>query len=163
MPFQDLANKHPTAAEIAQVDNLFTQVEAIFAQYMRNLTPAENKRYGSIKENRKLLVNKVMDYHQSQPALQSPDVDWAEFDRDHTTRMHYERTVNRFLALAKIMTETRRLHDHDNLANAMIDYEYAKYKMRTEPGAGYDSKVQELQKFFAKRGPSTLSDGTDSL
>jgi len=160
MPFQDLASQHPTDAERAQVDNLLAQLEAILQPYMRNLSPEENKRLGRINKTNRLAVDKVHEFHLNMPALQSPDVDWQEFDRDYATRQFYDTRASRLASLAKAMTETRRLHDHDNFANALIDYGYAQYKEKTEVGVGYDTKVAQIGQFFAKRGASTLDDGT---
>ncbi len=161
MPFQNLAPDHLSAADMALFDSLLTQAAAILQPNLRNLTPEENKKCGSINENHKLFVNKVEDYHLTQPAKQSPDVDWPEFDRDFNTRKFYETRSIRLRALAKAMEETKRLHDHDNYQNALIDYDYTKYKDRTDAGAGYDSKLEDLSQFFSKRGGSSLEDGTD--
>jgi hypothetical protein len=163
MPAQNLAKMHMTPAELAQADSLINQLQALYAPYLRNLSPEENKKYGRINEKNKLFVNKVMDYHQTQPALQSNDVDWPEFERDFAQRKHYETSVLRLGGLAKAMTETCRLHDHDNFVNAQIDYEYAQYKNRLDIGLGYDSKVETLQQFFKKRGKSSLDDGTSPI
>ena len=51
-------------------------------------------------------------------------------------------------AIAQASTETRRLHDYDNYQNSLLDYKYSKYKMETQPGLGYDAKVEELKQFF---------------
>jgi hypothetical protein len=163
MPAQNLAKMHLTPADMAHADNLIDQVLALYAPFLRNLSPEENKKYGRINEKNKLFVNKVMDYHQTQPALQSNDVDWPEFERDFEQRRHYESSVLRLESLAKAMTETRRLHDHDNFVNAQIDYEYARYKNRLDSGLGYDSKVEELQKFFKRDGRAQLTDGTSPI
>jgi hypothetical protein len=163
MPSQDLAKMHLTPAELAQADSLINQLQALYAPYLRNLSPEENNKYGRISEKNKLFVNKVMDYHQTQPALQTPDVDWPEFERDFEQRRHYELSVLRLTALTNAMTETRRLHDYDNFVNAQIDYNYARYKNRLDIGLGYDSKVETLQQFFKKRGKSSLDDGTSTI
>lgn len=163
MPAQNLAKMHMTPAEMAQADSLINQLQALYAPYLRNLSPEENKRYGRIKEKNKLFVNKVMEYHQTQPALQSNDVDWPEFERDFDQRKHYESSVMKLESLAKAMTETRRLHDHDNYVNAKVDYQHAQYKNLLDTGLGYDSKVETLQQFHKKEKRSALPDGTGSI
>ncbi|TAH03860.1 MAG: hypothetical protein EAZ15_01525, partial [Sphingobacteriales bacterium] len=52
-----------------------------------NLTNEERQRYGSINEQNKLLVNKINDYRQSHPQLNSPQVDWTEFQADLNVRI----------------------------------------------------------------------------
>jgi len=162
MPDQNLINNHISQAEVDQAVNLIGQLEAIIQPYLRNLSPEENLRLGSINEKNKLFINKVYDLHRTQPALQSPDVDWAEFDADHYSRFNYEAFAMRLEALTKAITETRRLHDHDNYQSALLDYDYAKYKDRTAPGLGYDSKVEQLAQFFEGGGRSTVPDGDSS-
>ena len=158
MPLQDMNNNHIPQAEKDQIIPLLEQVEAIVQTYLRNLSAEENTRIGFISENNKLFVNKVRDYKLSQPALGSPDVDWVEFEADYNGRQFYELMALRLQALAKAITETRRLHDYDNYQNSLIDYNYAKYKDGTSPGLGYDSKVEELGQFFSGGGSSTADD-----
>ncbi len=145
-------NNHIPQADQSQFDTLLAQAEALIQPYLRNLSEEENSKVGSIDERGKLVVNKVYDYAQSQPALRSTDVDWAEFRSDYDSRRFYEMRATRLMALAKAMLETKRLHDFDNYQNALIDYDYAKYKDRTAPGLGYDTKVEEIGQFFTGGG-----------
>ena len=154
MPFQDMINNHVPDVDKAQAGALLDQLETLLQPFLRNLSPEENAQIGSISENNKLFVNKVNDYHTSQPTLNSPDVDWTEWEADYASRQFYELASIRIEALNKALTETRRLHDYDNYQNALIDYSYAKYKDGTSPGLGYDTKVEELGQFFKGGGPS---------
>lgn len=158
MAFQDMNNNHVPEPDRTQAGTLMDQLEALLQPFLRNLSPEENTKIGSISENNKLFVNKVRDYHTSQPALDSPDVDWTEWEADYESRKFYELAAQRLESLAKAMTETRRLHDYDNYQNALIDYNYAKYKDGTSPGLGYDSKVEDLGQFFTGGGGSTVPD-----
>jgi hypothetical protein len=163
MPNQDLAKMHLTPADKAVSSSSINQLLAVYAPYLRNLSPNENKKYGRINETKKLVVNKVNDLHVTNPALQSPDVDWVEFDLDFESRKHYETTAAILMSLANAMTETKRLHDYDNYNNAMIDYKYAQYKDRTEQGTGYDSKVKEISSCRKQKKRRTLNDGTNPI
>jgi len=156
MPFQDMNNNHVPGADQIQFDTLIGQAEALIQPFLRNLSEAENGKVGSIDETGKLVVNKVKDYYETQPALSSTDVDWAEFKLDFESRRFYELRALRLMALAKAMLETKRLHDYDNYENALIDYKYAQYKDETSPGLGYDTKVAEIGQFFKKNagGPT---------
>jgi len=60
------------ATTFANVTNALNNVIAALQPFTTNLTPEERQRYGSINEQNKLLVNKVADYHTSQPTLSSP-------------------------------------------------------------------------------------------
>lgn len=158
MPFQNIITEHLTPAERDQVFDHINQLEALLQPYLKNLSPEQNKSLGRISERNKLFVEKVRDYHKSQPNLSSPDVDWAEYTADMQSRETYELAAARLTSLAKTLTETRRLHDYDVYKNASIDYQYAKYKDCTQQGAGYDSKVENLKQFFKNGGTRSVKD-----
>ncbi|TAL57637.1 MAG: hypothetical protein EPN85_13580 [Bacteroidetes bacterium] len=155
MPFTDIIQKHFTAAEQTQYNSLMTQLEALLQPKLQNLDEDENKKYGVINEQNKLLVNKVRDYHNTQSALSSPDINWPEYDLDGTDRLFLETAATRMEALTTAMLETKRLHDYDNYQNALLDYKYTQYKMETSPGSGYDSKAADLKQFFPGTGGGT--------
>ncbi|HLG34046.1 MAG TPA: hypothetical protein VI757_04140 [Bacteroidia bacterium] len=148
MAFQDVIQLHFTDLEKTQAETLMGQLEALLQPKLRNLSETENNTYGTINEKNKLLVNKVKDYRDTQPALSSPDVDWTEFGSDFDDRSFLSTSALRLDGLSKAFTETRRLHDYDNFQNSLIDYDYTLYKDRTSPGLGYDSKAAELKQFF---------------
>jgi len=151
-PFQDVIQLHFIAAEQTSSNTLISQLEALFQPKLRNLSEEENQKYGVINEQNKLLVNKVKDYRDTQPALSSPDVDWKEFAADYADRTFLENAALRLQGLVKAMTETRRLHDYDNYQNSLIDYKFTQYKNDTQPGTGFDTKEAELKQFFPATG-----------
>jgi hypothetical protein len=159
MPNQNMISTHMTQAQYDQANTDLDSLEAVINTYAQNLSEDENSKVGAINETNKLFVNKVLDFHNSQPALDSPDVDWSEFERDHTSRSQYDLLAMRLLSLEKRITETRRLHDYDNYQSGLLDYNYTKYKNGTAPGAGYDSKASEYGQFFTGGGGSTADDG----
>ena len=158
MSYQDENNNHVDPVDKAQAGALVDQIDVLLAPYMRNLSEEQNVKLGVINEQNKLFVNKVRGFHLSQPALDSPEVDWAEFEKDFESREFYELLAQRLESLAKRITETRRTHDYDNYQCALIDYRYAQYKNSVGPGAGYDSKIEELSQFFTGGGSSSTDD-----
>ncbi len=158
MPFQDMNNNHVHVDDQAQFGTDLGLLEALLQPYLRNLSEEENSKVGSIDEKGKLVVNKVKDYRDSQPALSSTDVDWVEYANDYSSRRFYELGALRLMALANAMLETKRLHDYDNYQNALIDYKYSQYKDGTSPGLGYDTKVAEIGQFFKKSGGTSVPD-----
>ena len=58
-----------TQTEREQLVELVSQIENILRGKLISLTPEERKQFGSIKENNKLLVNKVRDYRQHSPSM----------------------------------------------------------------------------------------------
>ena len=159
MPYQNLIELHFTEGEKTEFSLLMDQMEELLQSKLRNLSPEENNKVGFIHETNKLLVNKVWDYRENQPALSCPDVDWSEFEEDKEDRSFLENASLRLDGLSKTMLETKRLHDYDNYQNSLLDYKFSKYKDETQPGTGFDTKVEELKQFF----PATGSGGDPGI
>lgn len=64
MPSHNLSNDHYTQAEMEQARSLMAQVRDLIKPRTRNLLPDERQRYGSIREQTKLLVQKDLSYHE---------------------------------------------------------------------------------------------------
>jgi hypothetical protein len=125
-------------------------LETSVAEKLAALTEAERSQRGSIGEQNKLLVNKTHDYHQNQPNLSSPDVDWEQFQSDYEARQFLEAIESRLLSLVYRVQSTKILHDYDNYQDALKDYKYAQYKKAAgEPG--YAEKVAALKQLRKRR------------
>lgn len=147
MPYDNLSNKHFDAPAKTAINNALTALEAAFAGKLANLSPEERQREGSVNEQNKLIINKVVDYRNNQPALCSPDVDWIEFAADNDSRAVLQGTILRLQGLIGGLTNAKILHDYDSYQNALLDYEFAKYKLSTQT-PGFETKVDELKQFF---------------
>lgn len=150
MPFSNLTENHISDETIALLTAALAQVETIIAGFTQNLSAQERRRYGRINEQHKLFTNKVNDYHQTNPELQSPDVDWVEFEKDYKDRQVLEAQILRLKSILKMATDAKILHDYDNYQNALVDYRYAKFKTRTSGGSQYSVKFDELKQFFPR-------------
>ncbi len=148
MPFSNIIQTHITDAQIVQLDAAIKNIEDVVSQLTLNLSPDERNRFGSINEQNKLLANKIFDYHQTNPDLQSPDVDWNEFESDYRDRQVLETRILRLQSIIKMATDAKTLHDFDNYQNALTDYQYTKYKDETSGGGAYSIKHRELKQFF---------------
>ncbi len=153
MPFTNFDSRHFTQPEKDNINDLFTQLEAALTPKSANLNPDERQQYGSINEQNKLFVNKVADYQASQPALSSPDVDWAEFTNDADSRAYLESLQNRLNGIKEGINNAKILHDFDNYQASLTDYDYTKYKMGTST-PGFETKYNELKQFFAQNNPT---------
>lgn len=147
MPFDNFNSRHFTATEKTAVDSALVAIETALQHKHANLTPEERQKYGSVNEQNKLIINKVKDFYDTQPTLSSPDVDWAEFDKDHDTRQFLQTTIQRLQSLLSGLGNAKILHDYDNYQAALTDYDFAKYKAGTT-APGYQTKVDELSQFF---------------
>ena len=156
MPFYNVVQQHILPEELKAIDDSIIALEKVLESKRPNLSPEERQRYGRINEANKLFVNKVYDYCNAQPALCSPDVDWAEFKADYDDRVALETRLNRLRSLVEIMENSKILHDFDNFQNALMDYSFTQYKKDTEAG-GFVTKYNELKQFFPRSGTSTNS------
>lgn len=160
MPFTNFSSRHFTVAEKADVTGALQTLAALLEPKLANLSPEERQQYGSINEQNKLIVSKVKDYRDAQPALASPDVDWDEFQKDYDTRSFLQSVIQQLQSLTNGLGNAKILHDWDNYQASLTDYDYSKYKFSTE-ATGYETKVNELRQFFAGRpsGSTSASSG----
>jgi hypothetical protein len=149
MAITNLNNTHLTTAQVTAATTAITALETELAALNVNLSAADRQRYGSINEQNKLLVNKTMDYHNTQPALQTPHVDWTEYTKDYTSRNNLEGMIARLESLIVRLNNAKVLHDYDNYQAALADYAYANFMAGTA-SPGYETKVNEMKQFFTR-------------
>ena len=154
MPFTNFDRRHFATTEKPAVNNAVTAIETALATKFATVSAEERQQYGSVNEQNKLIINKVKDFRDSQPALSSPAVDWTEFANDFDTRTFIQATMQRLQSLLDGLNNAKILHDWDNYQASLTDYDYAKYKASTQ-AVGYQTKVSELAQFFT--GGNTTS------
>lgn len=152
MSITNLNNNHPTIAQHTAAKDALTALENALSIVNVNLSAEDRRRYGSINEQNKLLVNKALDYHNSQPQLQTPHVDWDEFTNDHTSRSNLEGLIARLESLTTRLQNAKILHDFDNYQAALADYAYTSFMAGTGT-VGYETKMNELKQFFNRSSP----------
>lgn len=152
MPIDNLGKTHFTAAEITTINQSLEQIRMVLNRMAVNLTAAERRQFSKIGEQNKLLVNKVKDYHESQPQLQSPEIDWAEFEKDYTDRTEASGMLAKMRELENLLLGIKILRDFDNYTDALRDYKYAQYKNNFANQMGYANKIDTLKVFFPKTG-----------
>ncbi len=151
MPIQNLGFKHLTAVQKTAIDNALNTIETTILAVTENLSDPERKLFGSVNEQNKLLVNKGNDYHVNQPSLQSPDVDWTEFDADFADRQFADTRLNRIESITKLFSDFKIVHDYDNYQDVLTDYKYSQYKAESNT-PGFVTKVADLKQFFPRSG-----------
>ncbi|MCA6423919.1 MAG: hypothetical protein IM568_14060 [Flavobacterium sp.] len=154
MAISNLNNTHLTAAQITTATTSLTALETALAVLNVNLSAEDRQRYGSINEQNKLFVNKTMDFHNNQPALQTPHVDWTEFANDFTSRTNLEAMIARLESLITRLKNAKVLHDYDNYQAALDDYAYTNFMAGTNT-PGYETKMKEMKQFFGRTTVST--------
>ena len=151
MPFDNLINNHYTSAEKTTILDGLTSINTILNTKLRNLSTEERRKFGSINEQNKLIVNKVRDFRNSQPNLSSPDVDWAEFQNDFDSRVFIHAALAQLKAMIDGLENNKILHDYDNYQAALTDYSYSQYKAGTN-SVGFETKRSEIAQFFNRTG-----------
>ena len=154
MSLHNLGKTHFTATEEQAILLALNQLEQAFDGKTVDLSPEDRQKYSSIGEQNKLFVNKVADYHDSQPQHSAPEVDWSEFEADYASRKFLENIVLRITSLNRQLESTKMLYDYDNYQDALTDYAYTKYRAdRNIVGAA--DKETELKQFFARNSSSS--------
>ncbi|MES2479340.1 MAG: hypothetical protein V4561_09645 [Bacteroidota bacterium] len=149
MPVNNLIGTQLDLGQLQSCLNQLTIVRDILLNYSENLTPEERQRYGSINEQNKLLVSKVMDYNRTEPSLSSPDVNWANFEQSWASRVGFAQLETMCHTIIEICSDPRILHDYYLYQNALVDYDYSKYKANsTQGGAGFSTKVEDIKQLF---------------
>ncbi len=143
---------HFTPAEMNTIRTLLDSLQSNLTPKGRNLSADERRELGSINEQNKLLVLKVWDYRNQQPALSSPQVNWPEFEADLQDRNFLEEVLTRLRSLAEISSDAKILHDRDVYLASLSDYNYTKYMAGTQT-PGYDVKLEDIKQFFPGTGP----------
>ena len=158
MAISNLNNTHLSVAQVNTAKDALTALETALAVVNINLSAEDRQRYGSINEQNKLLVNKVMDYHNNQSSLQTPHIDWAEFSNDYTSRANLEGMIARLESLITRLKNAKTLHDYDNYQAALADYAHTTFMAGTGT-VGYETKMNDLKQFFG-RTPSGSQNST---
>lgn len=145
----NLSNTHLTEEQIKAINDALVQLETALNPLNINLTAEDRHRYGRVHEQNKLFINKISDFAKSQPELKSPDVDWAEFEKDFKSREMLENVLNRLNSAITRVNNSKICHDFDNYQDALEDYAYTSFRAKSKQ-VGFENKYNECKQFFAK-------------
>ncbi len=149
MSISNLNNQHLTDEQMQKVNDALDTLQKALEPLQIHLSAEERKKYGSVNEQNKLFVNKVEEYAKAQPSLRSPDVDWEEFVRDFKSRAFLETLVLRLEGFSNQAFNAKVLHDFDNYQDALEDYAYTNFQMRSK-SSNFETKARELKQFFTR-------------
>ena len=147
MSFNNLANRHFSAAEKIAANTALASLELALSDKLANLSATQRQQFGSVNEQNKLIINKVKSFNDTQPNLSSPDIDWDEFNNDFDSLEYLQTLVLRLQSLIEELSNAKILHDYDNYQAALTEYDFSKYKASTN-ASGYQTKVTEIGQFF---------------
>lgn len=114
-------NNHLTAAQVTAAQDAITSLETALATINVNLTAEDRQRYGSINEQNKLFVNKVADYHKTNPSCKLRKSIGQNLITTTAARATMESFINRLDALVTKLKMLKILHDYDNFQAALVE------------------------------------------
>jgi hypothetical protein len=146
-------------AEAATIRTSYNAIKAVLAPKFINLEPEDRTRFGSINEKNKLIINKVRDYRDNMPGLSNPDINWANYIKNSTTRKNYMLVLDMLGEITELCNDPRILVDYTLYGDARKDYKYTKYKAEDDGAgaAGFEQKYDELKQFFAATDEATAT------
>lgn len=152
MPIDNLGKAHFSNKQIQDINQALAVITAALENMSVNLSPADHQKYGRVKEKNKLLIDKAKNYHDNEPQLSSPEVDWDEFNRDYNNRFQVSQMLSKIKSIENQLINIKILGDYDNYSDALRDYQYAKYKNRFASEYGYERKIEDMIGFFPRTG-----------
>ncbi|REG96097.1 hypothetical protein [Flavobacterium aquicola] len=152
MPIDNLGKVHFSDKQIHDINQALAVLTTALEDMSVNLTPAEHRKYGRVKEKNKLLIDKVKNYHDNVPQLSSTEVDWEEFNRDYNNRFQASQMLFKIKSIENQLINIKIVGDYDNYTDALRDYQYAKYKNRFASEHGYERKIDDMAVFFPRTG-----------
>lgn len=159
MPTNEMINTQLDPGNLTYAVNNLQGVMNILTAFVHNLTAEERQRYGSINEQNKLLVGKVLEYSTNHPALASPDVNWPLFNQHWNSRTGFARIEEMCKQIIEMCSDPRMLHDYSLYQNSLVDYDYTKYRANSTTGGGqYSTKMEAIKQFFPNTGGSNSSE-----
>lgn len=158
MPITNLSSVTFTAAEKNKIVAALADIKSVIASKTTNLTDEEKQLYGSINEANKLLVQKVLQYMETNPEIVPTHVDKPELLRDYESRNSLENWKAEMELGLNNISNTKILLDYDVFQSCLSIYRNVRY-MATEDVAGMNAIYNDLKQFFPGGG-AIKTDGT---
>lgn len=139
-----------TDTEMTNIRTSLAAVKTILAPKFVNLEPEDRQKFGSIKEQNKLIINKVKDYRDNMPNLSHTEINWVNYAKNAKTRSNYMMVVNLVQEILELCDDPRTLVDYNLFGDAQRDYKFTKFKAEEDGGAasGFEAKYEDLKQFF---------------
>lgn len=147
MPIVNLSSVTFTAAEKTKMDAAIADQKTVMAGKSTNLTEKERQLYGSINEQNKLVVQKVLQYCLSNPEVLPNHIDKPELDRDYAGRNTLEIWEDEQKLLLSNIQNAKILLDYDVFQSCLTIYRNVKY-MAGENVPGMTAIYNDLKQFF---------------
>ncbi len=154
MPIVNLSMVTFTAAETKKVDDAIADQKTVINPKSTNLSDEEKRLYGSINEQNKLVVQKILGYAESNPNVMPAHVDKAEMLRDYESRNTLEKWEDALKLLLNNVQNTKILLDYDVFQASLSIYRNVRYQAG-ENVTGMNAIYNDLKQFFPGGRPPT--------
>lgn len=133
-------------------------LQDIVGSNTENVSAQTRQRIGSINEQAKLGVNKMMDIHQNMPGTDCPDLNYRMLtDHFHAARF-WELTRKRAESIAEQAGDQEMLHEYTLYQSLLVYYNFVKYKRKTNAPGPWDMVYRELKQFLGRSGGNGPND-----
>lgn len=161
MATNNLISVQFTATEVKQLDAALNSINKVMENKTFTINADERKRYGSINDNNKKLVDKVKLYMDNMPDSLPPMLDQAEFLRDYEAREILNVRLKLLKSVMDKMEQTKIMLDFDTFNNTLIYYRYIRF-MAENKSPGMESIYNDLKQHFKRSSTATDSNEAGS-
>lgn len=114
-----------------EVEEALTKLENLINPNTPVLTSEERSFYGKGGgDSNKLLVDDVKTLSTTQPQLNSPLIDWTEFNTDNAAGIALGQWIDRLKAMVYKLESAKMMHEYDNYMDAIDQYAHLDYLSR---------------------------------
>ncbi|GET32366.1 hypothetical protein PbJCM13498_12290 [Prolixibacter bellariivorans] len=147
MPNDDLIKVVYTPEETDAINQGLQAVLTVINAKAPVLTNEERRKYGSVADQNKLVINKSKTYMQQFPQFKPAKLDETEFNNDYESRAAHESFLLTLADIERKLTDIKILLDHDNYQAALAFYRSVRYHAQ-EKEASAIPIYNDLKQYF---------------
>lgn len=139
-----------------ELDTHITGMETLVNANTPVLNSDERSKYGHGGGNsNSLLIANMSLLSKTQPQLNSPLINWEEFNADLTASKGLEEMINRLNAIIFKLESAKMLHDYDSYIDTIDQYAHLQYLARNGV-QGANEAVNQLKDHFKRAKPAKV-------
>ncbi len=119
-------------ADLQDAEQKLTDVETVLHGKVPELTAEQRRNLGSVDEQNKLLISKVISGLDSHPHIQPTGIDWVAFQQEALLREQLEVQISRTKSILYKLESAKILHDHSNMQDSLGYYRFLDYLNTTK-------------------------------
>ncbi|WP_396147917.1 hypothetical protein [Flavobacterium sp.] len=137
---------------IKKIENALKIIEKLTSDTHVFLTPQEKKKLCWVNQNNKMITKKTIIYNKTNPKLSSPDINWEKLDSDSKKSEALIKILEKIKILNEGISGAILKQDWLNYKEALIDYNYTKYKAKSlKEDIDFFNKMEDLSQHFSRK------------